>query len=129
MHQINPSGGAGALTAMHDAIALANWIATLQSKDFSKVEAIFKEYQAERLPVAKEAYETSQLFTRNLGKVCSKECFRFLKGIFANVFHLNTEHAFHLRPSFHEANSLFSVEAVNHKAIGFEATGFLLTID
>ncbi|KAF9212614.1 hypothetical protein BGZ59_006516 [Podila verticillata] len=67
-HKINPSSGSGALTAMHDAIALANWIATLQSKDFSKVEAIFKEYQAERLPVAKEAYETSQLFTKNLGK-------------------------------------------------------------
>ncbi|KFH66121.1 hypothetical protein MVEG_08222 [Podila verticillata NRRL 6337] len=66
---INPSSGSGALTAMHDAIALANWIATLQSKEFSKVEAIFKEYQAERLPVAKEAYETSQLFTKNLGKL------------------------------------------------------------
>ncbi|KAG0342742.1 hypothetical protein BG000_001602 [Podila horticola] len=32
------------------------------------VEAIFKEYHTERLPVAKEAYETSQLFTKNLGK-------------------------------------------------------------
>lgn len=62
---------------MHDAVALANWIVTLQSKDFSNVEAIFKEYQTERLPVAKEAYETSQLFTKNLGKVSSKKCFRF----------------------------------------------------
>ncbi|KAF9292662.1 hypothetical protein BGZ74_000216 [Mortierella antarctica] len=61
-------GGAGALTAMHDAVTLANWICTLEAPSPSEIEDIFKEYRAERYPVAKEAFETSQVFTKTLGK-------------------------------------------------------------
>ncbi|KAF9004134.1 hypothetical protein BGZ52_009220, partial [Haplosporangium bisporale] len=65
-HKLNPSGGVGAVTAMHDAIALANWICTLESKEQPDIEAIFKEYKAERYPVAKEAFDLSRQM-RNLG--------------------------------------------------------------
>ncbi|KAF9386070.1 hypothetical protein CPB97_004156 [Podila verticillata] len=64
-HKFNPSGGAGALTSMQDAVALANWINVLPSYSLKDLETIFKEYRAERLPVAKQTFETSQM----LGKV------------------------------------------------------------
>ncbi|KAG0027256.1 hypothetical protein BGZ81_005738 [Podila clonocystis] len=65
---MNPSGGAGAINAIHDAAALANWLSTLQSFESKELKKVFKEYRAERYPVAKEAFETSQMFTRYLGK-------------------------------------------------------------
>ncbi|KFH66063.1 hypothetical protein MVEG_08164 [Podila verticillata NRRL 6337] len=67
-HKMNPTGGVGALMAMHDAVALANWISTLRLPTVPQLEHVFKEYRAERYPVAKEAFERSQLFTKNLGK-------------------------------------------------------------
>lgn len=54
---------------MHDAVALANWISTLQKPKLKDVEAIFAEYQAERLPAAKEAAARTQLFKRMGGQV------------------------------------------------------------
>ncbi|KAG0359845.1 hypothetical protein BG005_011975 [Podila minutissima] len=63
-HKMNPAGGAGAQTAIQDAVALANWISTLQSPTPSDIETIFKEYRAERYPVAKSAFATSQMFKR-----------------------------------------------------------------
>ncbi|KAF9302945.1 hypothetical protein BGZ74_004601 [Mortierella antarctica] len=66
--QLNPAGGVGALTAMHDAIALANWICSVQSRDMADIEASFKKYRAERLPIAKEAFENSRMFDSIGGK-------------------------------------------------------------
>lgn len=63
---MNPAGGAGAQAAIQDAVALANWISTLQSPTPSDLETIFKEYRAERYPIAKEAFSTSQMF-KNIG--------------------------------------------------------------
>ncbi|KAG0320037.1 hypothetical protein BG000_003715 [Podila horticola] len=60
--------GAGALTAIHDCVALANWISTLHKPKLADIEAIFAEYQAERLPVAKEALATTKLFKSTGGK-------------------------------------------------------------
>ncbi|KAF9387531.1 hypothetical protein CPB97_002432 [Podila verticillata] len=68
LFQMNPTGAAGALTAMHDAVTLANWICTLDAPSPSEIDDIFKEYRAERYPVAKESFEASQLFTKTLGK-------------------------------------------------------------
>ncbi|KAF9372428.1 hypothetical protein CPB97_001270 [Podila verticillata] len=65
-HKMNPAGGAGAQAAIQDAVALANWISTLQSPTPSDLETIFKEYRAERYPIAKEAFSTSQMF-KNIG--------------------------------------------------------------
>ncbi|KAG0091418.1 hypothetical protein BGZ93_003274 [Podila epicladia] len=67
-HKMNPTGGAGALTAMHDAVTLANWINTIEIAAVDNIEAIFKEYRKERHPIAKDAFETSQMFSRILGK-------------------------------------------------------------
>ncbi|KAF8998074.1 hypothetical protein BGZ52_010885, partial [Haplosporangium bisporale] len=65
---LSPAGGAGALTAMHDAVALANWICTLQTKAQPEIEAIFKEYRNERYPIAKKAFESSKLMRLTGGK-------------------------------------------------------------
>lgn len=57
------------MTAIHDAVALANWIATLHKPKLEDIEAIFAEYQAERLPVAREAVATTKFFKSMGGKV------------------------------------------------------------
>ncbi|KAG0342026.1 hypothetical protein BG000_007219 [Podila horticola] len=81
-HKLNPSGGAGALTAIHDGVALANWISTLHKPKLNDIEAIFAEYQAERLPVAREAVKTTKLFKSMGGKTIlsalSKSLFRHM---------------------------------------------------
>ncbi|KAF9417144.1 hypothetical protein BGZ94_010025 [Podila epigama] len=67
-HKMNPSGGIGAVHAMQDAVALANWIRTLRSPTVRELEKVFKEYRTERYPIAKDAFATSQMFRRNFGK-------------------------------------------------------------
>lgn len=59
----------GAILLMHDAVTLANWISTLEFASVNNLERVFKKYHAERHPIAKEAFKSSQLFTKNLGKV------------------------------------------------------------
>ncbi|KAF9367962.1 hypothetical protein CPB97_005111, partial [Podila verticillata] len=65
---MNPSGGVAGIHAIHDAVTLANWLSTLRSAGQKEIVKAFKEYRTERYPVAKAAFETSQMFTRNLGK-------------------------------------------------------------
>ncbi|KAF8983256.1 hypothetical protein BGZ52_001130 [Haplosporangium bisporale] len=65
---MNPTGGVGALMAISDAVTLANWISILGVPDVKDCERIFKQYKAERYPAAKEAFESSQLFSKTLGK-------------------------------------------------------------
>ncbi|KAF8983517.1 hypothetical protein BGZ52_000839 [Haplosporangium bisporale] len=65
-HKLNPAGGAGALSAMHDAIALANWICAVQTTEVPELEKIFKEYHLERLPSVQAQYATSQML-KNVG--------------------------------------------------------------
>lgn len=60
--------------AIHDAVALANWISTLHIAKLADIDFIFAEYQAERLPVAKEAIKTIRLFKSSRGKVNSDNC-------------------------------------------------------
>ncbi|KAG0029271.1 hypothetical protein BGZ81_003978 [Podila clonocystis] len=67
-HKLNPAGGAGALSAIHDAIALSNWISTLETKELSEIKQIFTEYYKERYPVVKENFERSQIFSKLPGK-------------------------------------------------------------
>lgn len=69
---MNPSEDAGATTAIHDAVTLTNWLSTLQTTRGKDIEQVFKKYREERYPVAKAAFEASQMFTRNLGKVTSR---------------------------------------------------------
>ncbi|KAG0092076.1 hypothetical protein BGZ92_010907 [Podila epicladia] len=65
---MNPSGGSGAIAAIHDAVTLANWLSTLRLAREKEIGEVFKEYRTERYPIAKGTFETSQMFTRNLGK-------------------------------------------------------------
>ncbi|KAF9374045.1 hypothetical protein CPC16_001521, partial [Podila verticillata] len=81
-HKLNPSGGAGALTAMHDAVALANWISSLEGTTLEHIQAIFKEYYAERFPIAKETFATSQMLSKIPGKGFVS---RVTKGIFKRM--------------------------------------------
>lgn len=78
---MNPSGASGAITAIHDAVTLANWFSTLRYAREKDIGQVFKEYRTERYPVAKAAFANSQMFTRNLGKVKSKVMFENEGGI------------------------------------------------
>ncbi|KAG0084471.1 hypothetical protein BGZ93_005224 [Podila epicladia] len=60
--------GDGGIQAIHDAVTLSNWLSTLSLAGENEVEEVFKEYRAERYPVAKAAFETSKMFTHSLGK-------------------------------------------------------------
>ncbi|KAF9320542.1 hypothetical protein BG003_005725 [Podila horticola] len=66
--KLNPAGGAGALSAIHDAIALSNWINTLETKELPDIKQIFTEYYKERYPVVKDNFERSQIFSKLPGK-------------------------------------------------------------
>ncbi|KAG0273300.1 hypothetical protein BGZ95_010882 [Linnemannia exigua] len=61
-HKLNPSGGHGAVTAIHDAIALANLLYALPSNTTSEINKIFQDYQQERYPAVMESYN-------NIGQV------------------------------------------------------------
>ncbi|KAF9387184.1 hypothetical protein CPB97_002856 [Podila verticillata] len=69
-HKLSPAAGAGALSAILNTVALANWICSLEEKEPRHLEAIFKEYKAERYPIVKTAFATSQMFKNIGGKVC-----------------------------------------------------------
>ncbi|ORZ04202.1 hypothetical protein BCR41DRAFT_426043 [Lobosporangium transversale] len=60
-HKMIPSGAQGAVNAMQDAVALANWISVLE-KTSSKdgYQSAWKEYQDERHPLATQSFEVSQ---------------------------------------------------------------------
>lgn len=54
----------GAVTAMHDAIALANLIYAVPTTDSADLTRIFEEYQKERLPAVIESFKNSQLMSK-----------------------------------------------------------------
>lgn len=66
---MSPAGGLGAVLAIHDSVTLANWLSTLRMATEEDVEKVFKKYRAEIYPVAKETFQTSQIFIRDLGMV------------------------------------------------------------
>lgn len=57
------------MTAIHDAVSLANWISTLRSPSNSDLDTIFTEYRAERYPIIMEALQSSVMFGANVGNV------------------------------------------------------------
>ncbi|KAK5823679.1 hypothetical protein F5H01DRAFT_363343 [Linnemannia elongata] len=63
-HKLHPNGGQGAVTAIHDAIALANILYAMPSKSLPDFANAFEEYRSERYPTAKEAFENSQLMSK-----------------------------------------------------------------
>ncbi|KAF9113911.1 hypothetical protein BGX30_006782, partial [Mortierella sp. GBA39] len=67
-HKLHPSGGHGAVTAMHDAIALANLLYALPSRTGEEVTKIFEEYHTERLPAVQVSFKNSQLMSKFMEK-------------------------------------------------------------
>ncbi|KAF9102079.1 hypothetical protein BGX29_004968 [Mortierella sp. GBA35] len=59
-HKLDPSGAHGAVTSMHDAIAVANLVYALPNKTTKAIEKAFAEYQAERIPHVMESFKNSQ---------------------------------------------------------------------
>lgn len=55
------------MSAIQDAVALANWICTLESSSMTDLETIFKEYRDERYPALQQAFATAQVF-KSLGE-------------------------------------------------------------
>ncbi|KAK5823673.1 hypothetical protein F5H01DRAFT_363337 [Linnemannia elongata] len=49
-HKLNPAGGHGAVTALHDAIALANLFYAMPTKTSADMTRIFEDYKSERYP-------------------------------------------------------------------------------
>ncbi|KAF9124832.1 hypothetical protein BGW39_007861 [Mortierella sp. 14UC] len=67
-HKIHPGSGQGGVTAMHDAIALANLLYALPSSTNEEVTKIFEEYRAERHPIVTEAFKLAVLWKKTLEK-------------------------------------------------------------
>ncbi|KAF9393813.1 hypothetical protein CPC16_001065 [Podila verticillata] len=67
-HKFNPAGKSGAAAAMHDAVALANWICVLRPKNPADINVAFEEYYKERFPIAKDTFSNSQMYSKLAGK-------------------------------------------------------------
>ncbi|KAF8947875.1 hypothetical protein BGZ47_007543 [Haplosporangium gracile] len=63
-HKLNPAGGHGAVTAMHDAIALANLIYAQPTKTSGDITKLFEEYQEERFPAVMNSFENSKIMSK-----------------------------------------------------------------
>ncbi|KAI1321058.1 hypothetical protein EDD11_008639 [Mortierella claussenii] len=77
-HKIHPASGAGAVVAMHDAVALANWISVLDSTTVEATEKIFKEYKAERHPAAVSAFNAGRTVTAVIGTDMKSKIARYI---------------------------------------------------
>ncbi|KAK3847909.1 MAG: hypothetical protein J3R72DRAFT_138366 [Linnemannia gamsii] len=78
-HKLNPSGGAGATNAIHDAIVLANYIHALPDHPIAEeIEGAFKAYQEERIEWVQSAFETSQTFRNMVDKGAKARITRFV---------------------------------------------------
>ncbi|KAF9536553.1 hypothetical protein EC957_010483 [Mortierella hygrophila] len=67
-HKLHPAGGHGAVTAMHDAITLANLIYSMPATTAEQVTKLFEEYQDERRPAALVSFTNSQLMSKFMEK-------------------------------------------------------------
>lgn len=92
---MNPSGGAGASNAMHDAIALANRINGLPFHPAAdEIEAAFMEYQNERIEWVNAAFENSKLMRNMVGQVTTgmlSSHILFCRCCFRHCSHANDE--------------------------------------
>lgn len=65
-----PSAGLGAVSAMQDAVTLANCLYELsEHPSTAEISKAFKNYQNERYPFAKNAYDTSHRLAGVVGTV------------------------------------------------------------
>ncbi|KAF9136065.1 hypothetical protein BGW39_008028 [Mortierella sp. 14UC] len=59
-HKLTPAGGHGAVTAMHDALALANLFYAMPTTTSADITRVFEEYQKERLPAVMDSFNNSK---------------------------------------------------------------------
>ncbi|KAK3835598.1 MAG: hypothetical protein J3R72DRAFT_451220 [Linnemannia gamsii] len=67
-HKVHPASGQGGVTAMHDAIALANLLYALPSSSSSDINQIFEEYRSERFPIVTQTFKDAQLAKKTIEK-------------------------------------------------------------
>ncbi|KAF9905575.1 hypothetical protein EC991_001536 [Linnemannia zychae] len=78
-HKFNPSGGAGATNAIHDAAILANYIDALPDHPIAEeIERAFLAYRADRIPWVEEAFEQSRMFRNMVDKGFKAMIVRFI---------------------------------------------------
>ncbi|ORY96061.1 hypothetical protein BCR41DRAFT_390721 [Lobosporangium transversale] len=77
-HKIHPASGAGAINAMQDAVALANWISILDTTTAEDIEMAFREYKEERYPAAVASFNAGQALSRLRGTSFKARFVRFL---------------------------------------------------
>ncbi|KAF9190695.1 hypothetical protein BGZ51_008337 [Haplosporangium sp. Z 767] len=63
-HKFTPAGGQGAINAIQDTVALANWIHALPSTSLHDIDHAFQEYKAERYPNSVAAYNNGQMLEK-----------------------------------------------------------------
>jgi len=68
-HKMHPAAGLGAVSAIHDAIVLASRLYELPSTDLEDVDKVFKEYRAERYPLAIKSYDSSKSMSKLISHV------------------------------------------------------------
>ncbi|KAI1317683.1 hypothetical protein EDD11_007989 [Mortierella claussenii] len=78
-HKLHPASGAGAILAMQDAVALANWISVLDSTTSTEdIEKVFQEYKDERYPAAASSFASGQALTKVSGTGLKSRIVRFI---------------------------------------------------
>ncbi|KAK3813795.1 MAG: hypothetical protein JOS17DRAFT_821184 [Linnemannia elongata] len=78
-HKLHPSGGRGAVTSMHGAVALANLLYALPpNPTTSDIHTLFSEYRSERYPVVQATFKNSQMMSKATDKGIFAACTRFL---------------------------------------------------
>ncbi|CAO3572650.1 unnamed protein product [Mortierella alpina] len=78
-HKLFPSAGLGAVSAMQDAVTLANCLYELSEYPTTdEIAKAFKHYQTERYPLAKSAYDTSHRLAMVVGQSWYNDVFRAL---------------------------------------------------
>lgn len=69
----------GAVTSMHDAIALANLLYALPLNHTSAdIHQLFSEYRSERLPIVQATFKNSQMLSKATDKGFFVTCTRFM---------------------------------------------------
>ncbi|KAG0348460.1 hypothetical protein BGZ54_004607, partial [Gamsiella multidivaricata] len=76
-HKVHPAAGLGAVSAIHDAVILANALHDLPSGEPCDITKAFQAYRDERYPIAKVSFDTSRKMGRILGKNLINVVIRF----------------------------------------------------
>ncbi|KAF9572138.1 hypothetical protein EC968_010224 [Mortierella alpina] len=76
-YTLHPSAGLGAVSAIHDAVVLANVLHDLPTSNPDDITHAFETYREERYPLAKISWDTSHKMSTLLGNVTSPSCHHF----------------------------------------------------